>query len=233
MTSAMAAGDGGAVEAFYRRYFDRLYAEARRATRRDESFCLDVVQESVLRIVRTVRAPAERDPARRVAAAGGPHDGVRPDAVRARRQRREALAAIGPADEAPGPSRGQGRGTARLAAHQLDRLDPEIADDRPALPPPLDARADRAAVRPVDRHGGRPAPARAPPASRPPRSCRTMRDPTPPPSPSPATAIDAGSRSCGSRTVGRPSGRRRQAHGARGSPSARDHHLSSACGSGM
>src|SRR5689334_17106086 len=55
MTSAMAAGDGGAVESFYRRYFDRLYAEARRATRRDESFCLDVVQEAVLRIVRTVR----------------------------------------------------------------------------------------------------------------------------------------------------------------------------------
>ena len=60
MTSAMAAGDGGAVEAFYRRYFDRLYAEARRATRRDESFCLDVVQESVLRIVRTVRGATAR-----------------------------------------------------------------------------------------------------------------------------------------------------------------------------
>lgn len=51
----MAAGDTRAVEAFYRRYFDDLYALARRSTGRDESFCLDVVQESVLRVIRSVR----------------------------------------------------------------------------------------------------------------------------------------------------------------------------------
>lgn len=55
LTKAMAAGDGAAVEAFYRRYFDWLYTQARRATRRDEAVCLDIVQESVLRIVRTIR----------------------------------------------------------------------------------------------------------------------------------------------------------------------------------
>ncbi len=55
LTSAMAAGNEAAVEAFYRRYFDWLYARARHITRRDESFCLDVVQDSVLRIVRTIR----------------------------------------------------------------------------------------------------------------------------------------------------------------------------------
>jgi RNA polymerase sigma factor (sigma-70 family) len=55
LTGAMAAGDARAVEEFYRRYFDWLYTRARLATRRDESFCLDVVQDSVLRIVRTVR----------------------------------------------------------------------------------------------------------------------------------------------------------------------------------
>jgi RNA polymerase sigma factor (sigma-70 family) len=55
LTSGMAAGDEAAVAAFYRRYFDRLFREARRATGRDESFCLDVVQESVLRVVRAVR----------------------------------------------------------------------------------------------------------------------------------------------------------------------------------
>src|SRR5438874_1612657 len=52
----MAAGDEDAIESFYRRYFDWLYAQARRTTRRDESFCLDVVQDAVLRIVRTIRA---------------------------------------------------------------------------------------------------------------------------------------------------------------------------------
>lgn len=51
----MADGREEAVEVFYRRYFDRLYAEARRSTRRDEAFCLDVVQEAVLRVIRSVR----------------------------------------------------------------------------------------------------------------------------------------------------------------------------------
>jgi RNA polymerase sigma factor (sigma-70 family) len=56
----MAAGDPAAIERFYRGHFDRLYREARRSTgRRDEAFCLDVVQESVLRIVRTVRPVAD------------------------------------------------------------------------------------------------------------------------------------------------------------------------------
>ena len=58
LTAGMASGDRSAVETFYRRYFDLLYAEARRATRRDEAFCLDVVQEGVLRIIRSVRRVA-------------------------------------------------------------------------------------------------------------------------------------------------------------------------------
>ena len=58
LTAAVSTGDAAAVETFYRRYFDRLYDEARRATRRDEAFCLDVVQEAVLKIVRTIRPVA-------------------------------------------------------------------------------------------------------------------------------------------------------------------------------
>jgi RNA polymerase sigma factor (sigma-70 family) len=54
-TSALAAGEARAVEQFYCRYFDVLYGHARRATRRDEAFCLDIVQESVLRVLRAVR----------------------------------------------------------------------------------------------------------------------------------------------------------------------------------
>jgi RNA polymerase sigma factor (sigma-70 family) len=127
MTSAMAAGDGGAVEAFYRRYFDRLYAEARRATRRDESFCLDVVQESVLRIVRTVRGARSEIQLvawLRLVVRTTAYDLMRSER---RRQRREALAAIGPADETPDePHAGDEEQLAWLRA-QLDRLDPEIA----------------------------------------------------------------------------------------------------------
>ena len=54
----MASGDAKAVETFYRRYFDALYAHARRSTGRDESFCLDVVQDAVLRVIRSVRPAA-------------------------------------------------------------------------------------------------------------------------------------------------------------------------------
>ena len=55
LTAAIACGDACAIEAFYRHYFDFLYQQARQITRRDESFCLDVVQEAVLRVVRSVR----------------------------------------------------------------------------------------------------------------------------------------------------------------------------------
>jgi len=127
MTSAMAAGDGGAVEAFYRRYFDRLYAEARRATRRDESFCLDVVQESVLRIVRTVRGARSEVQLvawLRLVVRTTAYDLMRSER---RRQRREALAAIGPADEAPDEPRAEDEEQLAWLRVQLDRLDPEIA----------------------------------------------------------------------------------------------------------
>ena len=56
LTAAMARGDRAALGEFYRLWFDRAYALARSLTRRDESFCLDAVQESMLRVVRSVRA---------------------------------------------------------------------------------------------------------------------------------------------------------------------------------
>ena len=55
LTTAMAAGDPSAIERFYRHYFDALHREARRVTRRDEAFCLDVVQEATMRVIRAVR----------------------------------------------------------------------------------------------------------------------------------------------------------------------------------
>jgi RNA polymerase sigma factor (sigma-70 family) len=56
LTRALAAGEEDAVATFYRQYFDWLYAQARRASGgRDEAFCLDVVQDAVLRVMRTVR----------------------------------------------------------------------------------------------------------------------------------------------------------------------------------
>jgi len=61
LTAAMAAGDADAVAAFYREYFDWMFIQARLATRRDESFCLDVVQDAVLRVMRTIK-PVDSEP---------------------------------------------------------------------------------------------------------------------------------------------------------------------------
>lgn len=51
----MAGGDTDALGLFYERWFVMMYGEARRLTRRDESFCLDVVQDAMLRIARRMR----------------------------------------------------------------------------------------------------------------------------------------------------------------------------------
>ena len=58
LTAGMARGDRAALAEFYRLWFDRAYAMARSLTGRDESFCLDVVQEAMLRVVRSARAMA-------------------------------------------------------------------------------------------------------------------------------------------------------------------------------
>jgi RNA polymerase sigma factor (sigma-70 family) len=55
LTAGLAAGDEAAVERFHHQWFPRLYAAARAASGRDESFCLDVVQEAMLRILRCIR----------------------------------------------------------------------------------------------------------------------------------------------------------------------------------
>lgn len=55
LSAAIARGDPTALDEFYRAWFDWSYAMARRLTRRDESFCLDVVQDSMLRVARSIR----------------------------------------------------------------------------------------------------------------------------------------------------------------------------------
>lgn len=64
MTAAMAAGDGAAIEAFYRRFFDAMLAMARGAVghrARDESLVLDIVHDAMLRIVRCIN-PIDTEP---------------------------------------------------------------------------------------------------------------------------------------------------------------------------
>src|SRR5690606_7531615 len=94
-TSAIARGDAEAFAQFYEVWFDRMVLMARSVTGRDESFCLDVTQDAMLRIVRSMRPMATEDDLRRwllrivhTAAL----DRLRSEA---RRQRRERIAAEG------------------------------------------------------------------------------------------------------------------------------------------
>ncbi|MGO9113730.1 MAG: RNA polymerase sigma factor [Thermoguttaceae bacterium] len=90
----MAAGDEQAIAAFYRTYFARLYQKARRATGRDEAFCRDVVQESVLRILRCVRPIEGEGPFRawlRLVVQSTAYDLLKSES---RRTRREAVAVV-------------------------------------------------------------------------------------------------------------------------------------------
>jgi len=54
LTRAISAGDRGAFAELYSAWFDRSLAIARAVTGRDESFCLDVVQDAMIRAARSI-----------------------------------------------------------------------------------------------------------------------------------------------------------------------------------
>ncbi len=54
LSTSIARGDRDAYEQLYRAWFDRWLAAARACTGRDESFCLDVVQDTAIRVARAI-----------------------------------------------------------------------------------------------------------------------------------------------------------------------------------
>lgn len=55
LTQSIARGDRSAFATFYDAWFDRLFRYAQSSTGRDESFCLDVVQDAMLKIMRSMK----------------------------------------------------------------------------------------------------------------------------------------------------------------------------------
>ncbi len=55
LTHAIAQGDSSAFGRFYDQWFDALFRMARANTGRDESFCLDVVQEAMLKVMKSMK----------------------------------------------------------------------------------------------------------------------------------------------------------------------------------
>ncbi|HLQ38681.1 MAG TPA: sigma-70 family RNA polymerase sigma factor [Planctomycetota bacterium] len=58
LTPLIAAGDPAAFGNFYDLWFDAAYGLSRACSRRDEAFCLDVVQDVMLKVVRKLPALA-------------------------------------------------------------------------------------------------------------------------------------------------------------------------------
>ena len=54
-TRRLAAGDRASFELFYESFFQIMYQDARRLTGRDESTCLDLVQEAMLKAIRAIK----------------------------------------------------------------------------------------------------------------------------------------------------------------------------------
>ena len=55
LTAAIASGDTEAFGRFYETWFDFMYAQARRATGRDEATCLDIVQDAMMKVIHSIR----------------------------------------------------------------------------------------------------------------------------------------------------------------------------------
>jgi RNA polymerase sigma factor (sigma-70 family) len=121
VTAAVGRGDVGAFEQLYRAWYERVFGMARGLTRRDEAFCLDVTQEVMLRVAKSLpRLATEGELAGWM---GRAVVSCAVDLVRreARRTRRERVAAR--------PE----TGAARAASHDVDELS-WIMQELPRLP---------------------------------------------------------------------------------------------------
>lgn len=65
LTRAIASGDPDAFAAFFRKFFEHMFRDAKRLTGRDESFCLDVVQDAMVRVIRSLKPMSTEEHLRR------------------------------------------------------------------------------------------------------------------------------------------------------------------------
>lgn len=108
ITAGVARGDREALATFYAQWFDPMYAMARHATGRDEAFCLDVVQESFVKVIRSLgrieHPEVLRAWLRRVVTRTA-YDMLREERRRLERERASTRSEAVEPDNAPGPSR--------------------------------------------------------------------------------------------------------------------------------
>jgi RNA polymerase sigma factor (sigma-70 family) len=130
MTVAIARGDAAVFEVLYRAWFPRLLGLAGRATGRDESFALDVVQDAFIRVIRSPRVcPTEGELAAwlRTCVLSAAVDRLRSEARRSTRER-QTHACAPPTPEGPNESVEAAERLAWLARRlaELGPLDQEL-----------------------------------------------------------------------------------------------------------
>jgi RNA polymerase sigma factor (sigma-70 family) len=119
----MAAGDPAAIETFYHAWFDWLHQQARKTTGRDEAFCLDVVQDALIRVLRSVQPVREERSLRawlRLVIRTSAYDRLRAD-VRWKR-RHEGL----PPTRDEGDDAEERQRRLRWLQNELESLDPKL-----------------------------------------------------------------------------------------------------------
>jgi len=123
ISSGVARGDPAALDRLYRAWFERAFALARRFTGRDESFCLDVVQETMLRAIRGLRAQptgAALDGWLTLAVRSAAVDALRREGRRMVRERASAAPMSSTTDSCPDEL--------QAILHHLAHLDPSEAE---------------------------------------------------------------------------------------------------------
>ncbi len=124
---AICRGDAEAIEHFYHAKFPVAMAVAMRASRRDESFCLDVVHDATLRLLKGVKptlTDAQLDLYLKRCVISATIDRLRRDA---RRRTRERARAVREPEPGPEPDR---IASLRTALAQLDDLDRALLTSR-------------------------------------------------------------------------------------------------------
>lgn len=133
----LSRSDPDAIETFYSRSFTTALAVARRASRRDESFCLDAVHEAMLRLLKGV-APTlsdeQLDLYLKRCVITSCIDALRAERRRARRDRVHSEAH----SPAPPPAHDDHINELRKALRALDHLDQDLIASRFARDHTLD-----------------------------------------------------------------------------------------------
>ncbi|MBT8485071.1 MAG: sigma-70 family RNA polymerase sigma factor [Phycisphaerales bacterium] len=105
LTAAMAAGDRVALAAFYERWFDAMMGEARRLTGGDDDEALDLVHDTMLRAIRSMKPLPSDAAVMRWLQRAIRSCAIDRHRVVMRRRRREAAVAPVSAGAADGPDR--------------------------------------------------------------------------------------------------------------------------------